>query len=1089
MRPCFPRAFLATLMALFLVLVSGLTPAAAQTDTGAIVGSVSDSSGGVLPGVTVTATQDASGTVSTTVTNANGQFIFPSLRVGVYTVAAELQGFKRAVQAQVRLSVQDRREVNFTLEVGALTEQVVVTGAAPLLQTQTADIGVVVDERQVNDLPLLGRRYSELAFLVPGVVAAPAGIASRGEDTFFNSNGNYATWNNYMLDGADNNSFSTNLQERSPQVVQPPVDALQEFKVQTRTYSAEFGRSAGAVINASVKQGTNAIRGNAYGFFRDEALNANTWDNNRAGRPKGPFDQQIAGFTLGGPLSKNRLFLFGDYQATRTNRQLSQTATVPTARMRTGDLSELTGTLNATNQFVPAGCVDVAARRILPGCIDPVAAKLINLYPLPNVPGTGFFNNNFISNGMLQSNIDQFDVRSDYNAGANDKVFVRYSFQNTDRSEPPLLGDPIASGDFASNILIRGQNGVAGWSHIFGNSVFSEFRAGYNRVRSDSVHPAFGVDSNSQYGIKGVPKDPRFYGGLPHMPIARFARLGGPFFRPQFQTSQVFQFAEHLTWNKGTHTFKFGTELRRDVVRYIDLRSLNGELNFPDGRYTNLGLADFLLGLSSVQRLTLFHEPNLYTNGYQFYAQDAWQVNDVLTLTYGLRYEHFTPMFDRNAKLTNIDPATGAILTAKSSGSTYEQTLIRPDRNDFAPRVGFAWSMTPTVVLRGGYGIFYQQTDRYGSESQLGLNLPQLVDAAISANSGNERPAFTFAEGFTSLAPENVNKAIVQWRIQDPNQRTPIVQQFSVGPEWQFGSNMVAAAEYVGNRVTHGRRIRNLNQGIIEQGPTGPRVVYPYAQFGYNNAFLQQIVTNGNADYNALQMRVQRRMSGGLGFTMAYTLSSANGDFLDHLSAGGGATGNTPQNAYNMGADYGPLPFDVTHRMVTSFIAELPFGEGRKFTPKGLAGALLNDWSMNGILTLSSGLPFTVSAADRALTGQGRNQRADCVGDPVPPGFSPTLDKWFDTSAFAVPAQYTYGSCGYNTMRGPGFKTMNLSLFRSIPLPGDRRIELRAETFNLFNWVNYGLPAANVSNLNTFGTITSSRGDQREMQLAIKFYF
>jgi hypothetical protein len=1056
-----------------------------QTDTGAIVGTVSDSSGGVLPGVTVTATQDQTGVASSTTTNASGQFVFPSLRVGNYTLAAELQGFKRMLQRDVRISVQDRREVNFTLDVGAIAEEVIVQGQSELLQTQSADIGGVVDERQIQDLPLLGRRYSELAFLVPGVVVAPAGITSRGEDTFFNANGNYATWNNYTLDGADNNSFSTNLQERSPQVVQPPVDALEEFKVQTRTYSAEFGKSAGAVVNASIKQGSNAFHGNVYEFFRDEALNANTWDNNRAGRPKGPFNQNIFGGTLGGPIARNRLFFFGDYQATRTERALSQTATVPTERMRAGDLSELTGTMNASNPFVPAGCLNAAAKLITPSCIDPVAARLMTLYPLPNVPGAGFFNNNFISNGILTSDIDQFDVRPDYNAGSNDKVFVRYSFQNTDRIEPPLLIDPVASGDFASNILIRGQNAVAGWSHIFGSSLFNEFRFGYNRVRSDSVHPAFGIDANAQYGIIGVPQDPRFYGGLPHMPVARFARIGGPFFRPQFQTSQVFQFADHLTWNKARHTFKFGIERRRDLVDYIDLRSLNGELNFPDLRYTNFGLGDFLLGLSSVQRLTLFHEPSLYTDGWQLYAQDSWRATETLTVNYGLRYEYFTPLFDRDNLLTNIIPETGEIVRAQDSGSVYDRTLINPDRNDWAPRIGVVWSATPTLVFRGGYGLFYQQLDRYGSESQMGLNLPQLVDAAIQANTPNDPPAFTFAQGFTPLNASTVNRSVVQWRLQDPNQRTPLVHQFSVGPEWQFATNMVAAAEYVGNRTRNGRRIRNLNQGIIGAGG----VVYPYAALGYGQAFLQQIVSNGNADYDALQMRLQRRFADGLGFTVAYTWSSAEGDFLDHLSAGGGALGNTPQNAYDMAADYGPLPFDVPHRLVTSFIYELPWGVGRTFEPPGALGAIVRDWSVNGILTLSSGVPFTVTSADRANTGPGRYQRADCIGDPLPDGFDQTLTAWFNAAAFAQPALSTYGNCEYNSLRGPGFKSMNLSVFRSVPFPGERRLELRVETFNLFNWTNYGLPAANVSNLNTFGTITSTRGDNREIQLAVKFYF
>lgn len=1070
--------------AAILVLFACVTTTSAQTDTGVIVGRVADDSGALLPGVTVTVTQEGTGIAATMATNDRGEYIFPGLRVGTYAVAAELQGFRRAVRREVRVNVQTRAQVDLQLSVGAVAEEVVVVGRAQLLQTQSADIGSVIDSRQVQDLPLLGRRYSELAFLSPGVVSAPAGITSRGEDTFFNANGNYATWNNYTLDGADNNSFSTNLQERSPQVVQPPVDALSEFKVQTRTYSAEFGKAAGAVINASVKQGSNQYSGSLFAFLRDESLNANTWDNNRAGRPKGPFNQLIAGGTFGGPLAKGKTFFFGDYQSSRTERALSQTATVPTARMRTGDLSELTGSMVASNPFVPAGCVDAVNKIINRSCFDPVAARLIGLYPAPNVPGTGFFNNNFISNGILNNDVNQFDVRLDHNLAAGDRLFVRYSFQNTNRVEPPLLDDPVASGDFASNILNRGQSAVAGWSRVVGSSLFSEFRASYNKVRSDVVHPAFGIDANSQYGIKGVPKDDRFYGGLPHMPIARFARLGGPFFRPQFQDSQVFQFAENLTWQRGSHAMKFGVEFRRDQLNYIDLRSLNGELGFNDGRYTGFGLGDFLLGLSSTQRLTLFHEPDLYANGWQFYAQDSWRVRPNLTLTAGVRYEMFTPLLDKNNLLTNIDPATGRVFTAKD-GSVFDRALVHPDRNDLAPRVGVSWSVSPRVVVRGGFGIFYQQTDRYGSESQLGLNLPQLVDASITANSGADAPAFTFAQGFTPLTPQTVNPAIVQWRIQDPNQDTPVVQQFSFGPEFQFAENMVGAIEYVGNRTRNGRRLRNLNEGQI----VGSTVVFPYAQYGYGSAYLEQIVTNGRADYDALQARMQRRMSGGLSYTVAYTWSKALGDFLDHLSAGGGAVGNAPGSTYAMEKDYGLLAFDIPHRLVTSFIYELPFGPGRRFAPGGVAGALVSGWSMNGILTLSAGRPFTVTSTDQAGTGPGRIARANCVGDAVPMGFDQTINSWMDPAAFTPTTARTYGNCANNTVRGPESKSMNLSLFRSLKFGTGKRAEIRVETFNLFNWVNYGLPAANISNLGTFGRITSSVGDQREVQLALKFYF
>jgi hypothetical protein len=1077
-----------------LLLLLGASGAAAQIDTGSIVGTVSDKSGGVLPGITITVTQEDTGVAVTGVTNTVGQYAFSNLKVGRYAVSAELQGFKRAVQRNITLSVQDRLEVNFALEIGTLSEEVVVVGQSEMLHTQSADIGAVVDERTLRDLPLLGRRYSELALLGPGVVVAPAGITSRGEDTFFNSNGNFATWNNYTLDGADNNSFSTNLQERSPQVVQPPVDALQEFKVQTRTYSAEFGKAAGAVVNASVKQGTNAFRGNLFGYVRDEAFNANTWDNERAGVKKGKYNQNISGGTLGGPIVRGRTFFFGDFQRTDTSRALSQTATVPTPLIRQGNLTELTGAMTASNPFVTPGCVNASAKTISASCFDPVAAKLIGLYPLPNVPAAiaqygvpgGFVTNNYLSNGILNYDINQFDGRVDHTLSAKggDRVFARYSFQNTNRHEPPLLDDPIAEGDFASNMLIRGQNAVGSWTHVFGTSAVSELHGAWNRIRGDSVHPAFGVDSDGEYGITGVPKNPAFYGGLPHMPIARFTRLGGPFFRPQFQTSQVLQIADNVSMNRGSHTYKGGVEWRRDMVHYIDLQSLNGEMNFADGRYTGFGIGDFLLGLSSTQRLTLFHEPHLYANGIQLYAQDSWRASGSVTVNYGLRYEYFTPMFDENNALTNIIPETGQIVTASASGSVYDRTLINPERHDFAPRVGIAWSASPKTVLRGGYGIFYQQQDRYGSESQLGLNLPQLVDVALTANSPNDPPALILRQGFTPLNAATVDKSRVQWRIQDPNQQVPIVHQFSIGPERDLGWNTIGSVEYVGNRTRHGRRLRNLNEGRIVNGV----VTFPYAQYGFGSAFLEQIVTNGRADYDALQLNVRRRLTKGFGFTVAYTWSKAEGDFLDHLSAGGGAVGNFPGSAYAMEKDYGPLAFDIPRRFVTSFTYELPAGQGRHYQPKGLAGALINDWVINGILHISDGRPFTVTSNDRQNTGPGRISRADCVGDPVPSGFDQTIDKWFDVTAFAVPALLTYGNCGENNVRGPGSKSMNLAVFRSL-LFNTRRVELHVETFNLFNWVNFGFPARNVSNLGTLGKITTSLGEPREMQFAAKFFF
>jgi hypothetical protein len=1066
-------------------------PARAQIDTGSILGTVSDESGAALAGATITATHEGTGVAVTVTANDRGQYVFPNLKIGRYTVAAEMQGFRRAVRLSLDLHVQDRAQTDFRLGLGNRTEEVVVRGKAELLQTQSADMGHSVDQRQVTDLPLLGRRYAELALLTTGVVPSPVGLAQRGDDTFFNVNGNPGTWNNFTLDGADNNSFSTNLQERSPQVIQPPVDALEEFRVQTRTYSAEFGKAAGAVINASIKQGSNSLRGSVFEFFRDEAFNANTWENRQAGRSKGKFNQHIAGATLGGPIVKNRVFFFADYQATRTDKALTQLATVPTPLMRQGNLTELQRALRGS-PFVPAGCL--SGNVISPGCLDPVALELMKLYPLPNIPQAmaaqgragGFVSPNFISNGVLHNDVDQFDVRVDTSLrDGKDQLFARYSFMNTERHEPPTLENPVASGDFSSDIFNKGRGVVGGWSRIFSSSVFSEVRVSWNRIKSDSLQPSFGTPA-SQFGIRGVPEDPRFAGGIPHTNIAGLTRLGGPFFRPQFQTSQVYQLSGNLTWHRGRHTFKAGLERRRDKVDYIDLRALNGLLTFSDARYTNSGIGDFLLGLASAEGLTLFHEPHLFTDGWQVYAQDSWRPRPKVALNYGLRYEYFTPMQDRDNVMTNVIPETGEIVTAKDSGGLYDRTLVHPDRNNFAPRIGLVYTATPRLVLRGGYGIFYQETDRYGSESQLALNPPQLIDVNLNANSVNDPPVMILRNGFAPVSAANVSKAAVQWRIQDPNQRTPMVHQFSLGPEVGLTSNMALSVEYVGNLTRNGRRLRNLNQGMI----TGPStVVFPYSRYGFGSAYLEQIVTIGRVNYHALQAKLQRRFTGGLGFTLAFTYSRTLGDYLDHLTAGFGASGNNPQNAYNMSADYGPLAYDVPKRFVASFIYELPVGGGRRFNPGGVGGALLRDWSINGILSLNDGMPFTITSTDRSNTGPGHISRANCNGDAQPSGFDRTITRWFDTSVFSEPAAFNFGTCGQNTVRGPGSKSMNLSLFRRLPIGGERRVELRVEGFNVFNWTNYGFPGMSVSNTATFGRISSSLGDPREVQLALKLYF
>jgi hypothetical protein len=363
----------------------------------------------------------------------------------------------------------------------------------------------------------------------------------------------------------------------------------------------------------------------------------------------------------------------------------------------------------------------------------------------------------------------------------------------------------------------------------------------------------------------------------------------------------------------------------------------------------------------------------------------------------------------------------------------------------------------------------------------MSLNPPQLLDVRGTAINANQAPVMLLKHGFPSVSPDLITPSAIRWRIQNPDQTTPTVQQFSVGPEFQVSSNMVASVEYVGNRTKHGRKIRNINQGII----TGPStVVFPYAQYGYGTAYLQQIATDGYADYDSLQMKLQHRFSKGLGFTTSYTYGRAYGNFMAHLEGG-----SSPQNAHDLDADYGPLNFDITHRFVGSFVYELPVGKDRRFAPGGVLGNIIGNWNVNGIFTAESGLPFSIGASDNTSTGPGHTMRANCVGDPTPDGFTPTLDRWFDTTAFAQPANFQFGNCQINNMRAPGRRFMNMSIFKVVPLNGARRLEFRVETFNTFNWIQWGQPGSNVNNPGTLGRISNAVHQPRELQFALKFYF
>lgn len=1086
----------------------------AQIDRGSIVGAVRDASGGTIAGATVTATEKATGIVLTSKTNGSGEYQFNALKPGAYSVKASMDGFSSQEFPDVIVEVQGRPSLEFNLQVGSVSQTLEVKEQTPLLNTETADVGGVVRERQIVDLPLNGRRYSDLALLEPGIQRNLTNPNNTAPDRF-SSNGNLETQNYFALDGVDNNSGSTNLQEGSTQNVQPPPDALQEFRVQTRTYSAEFGTSAGAVINATIKSGTNGFHGDVWEFLRNSKLDSNSYFNNLNGVKRGQFSQNQFGGTIGGPVIKNRTFFFFDMQNFTSRRATTVQSAVPTPLMKTGNFTELRPTLTTA---VPSqqGCIsgNVIASR----CLDPTGVKLLSLYPDPNIPSavalqgraqswTGSPNYQFQYG--VPVDILSYDIRIDHNLNANNRIFGRFSNYAVDKQDPPWTGNSIAgNGNFATQYNIRGKSVALSWTSAISPSLLNELRGGFSRdnARSNPLGLAVGTSLAGDYGLTGIPASP-FAAGIPPVNITGLQRLGTAPWRPQVQVAQVWQLLDTVSWLKGSHSMKFGFEYRHTSNNFLDAQSPQGQIT-SSGIYSGnsgLGAADFLLGDVSTASFTTPSVIHNYKVAYNFFAQDSWRATKNLTVTYGVRYELFSPMLNHQNALANFTYANGGGFVQAKDGGWFDRSLIRPDKNDWAPRLGISYQALDRVVLRGGYGIFYQHDVRIGSESVLGANPPFFYDQAISQVIGSTTPVFQLRNGFPGgqFGPVLLDLSRLQIRAQDPNQRTGYVQQTSFGPQIQLNESTVLDVSYVGNFGRKMNRLRNSNQGIYISG-TGSSAVtsFPFANLNStltsttgNHAFLELATNDGNTNYNGLLVSLRKRFSKGLGYGISYTWSKNFADFVDNLTGG-----STPQNAYNYSAERSFSPFDTTHRLVGNVVWSLPIGKGGLILNRdGWVPTLLGGWQVNSIVSLQTGTPFTVTSNDFSMTGGNHQSRANCVSNAfagatsdrssIAGGGAPGF--YINPAAFAFPAAGTFGNCAPRAFHGPGLQNIDLSLFKQFPIRESWRVEFRTEFFNSFNHANFTNPNSTytAAALPSFGRVTNTVTDPRDIQFALKLYF
>ena len=1046
--------------------------ALAQVDRATLSGLVKDSGGAVLPGVTVTVTNLATNVASTQQTTETGSYLVVNLIPGRYQIEVELTGFKKSSQI-VTLEVGQRARVDVTLEVGSFAETVTVQETTQLINTSDATLGGVIPQMQISNLPLAIRNWDDLLALVPGVqgdrYTEQGGGTSFGRTGGINVHGARALQNNFLLDGVDNNSISENVQELTTQVSRPSVDAIQEFKVVTSPYSAEYGRSPGAAVSVSTKSGTNDFHGTGYEYFRNEKMDSLDFFSKRANASKPTNDQNQFGGNLGGPIIKNNAFFFADYEGTRITRGVTRLTRVPTADERAGIF---TSTIRN-----PATGLPFENNRIPSTSIDPYAASIIALVPLPNQPGA----NNYFRIADLIDNADRLLGRVDWRPNGKDSIFGRYIYSSRTREIPGAFGGVVdGTGTSAfGNQTIDTNAFVGGWTRILSSAMVNEFRISWSQATSDAVHQAFGLVPPAGAIIPGSITDPTVAGGLPGITIDGYfggsglGRIGSPDFLPKFQHTNQLEFINTLSWLKGNHGFKFGADIIAPMANeYLDVPATRGALRFRNS-FTGNPMADYLLGYVSDFQLSNVWVVEQRHWASMFWVQDDWKVNSKLSINLGLRYDFITPALEASDAQTNFDPSGSGSLVFASSGSLEERGLVKTDTNNFAPRVGVVYSLNDKTVLRGGWGMFYNLFDRVGSEDQLALNVPGLINNSLTQTTGS--PVFILRNGFppTFLTPPNLDPAAGQLRrirLRAVSQDAPktTINQASVGMQRELMTGLLLNADFVYTRGSNLATLVNLNQPLPDAAGNNARGAVPYPNFG----FIEWRAQNGKSEYKGLDLGLERRFAQGYAFGVSYTIGDSKDNASEQLTTQG--SNAFPQNARDFGPWYGPSDYDVRHRLTTNFVVEPKFGDSW----------IGRDWVVSGVWAWRSGRPFTVSQNNNI--GQNMTGLPNVVGDTDGPQ---TVEQWFNTAAFQPVPSGTFGNEERNRLRGPDWQSFDMTVQRRIRM-GDRvAATLRWDVFNLFNTTNFGLPNRNVSDAATFGTIASLAGDARIMQLAVKLTF
>jgi len=1061
-------------MVVTLVMAFGATLALGQVQFGEITGLVTDPSGAVVVGASVTLANVQTGVSRVTKSNESGYYDVPSLIPGNYDVTVSKSGFQTSIKSGVRLEVAQTARVDVQLTIGATTQQVTVkAGEAPLLQTQNASISGVVPQQGVVRLPLNGRNYLQLATLIPGANATNLGGKFFGiptNDIQVNGMRNSATA--YVIDGAD-----VQQQFFDGTSFTPAPDAIQEFRVQTNNMSVEYG-GGGAIINAVLKSGTNKIHGDVYEFLRNDVFDS----RNFFAKAVPTLRQNQFGFTLGGPIKKDKAFLFGDYQGTRIRRGVTFNSVVPSAAERNGDFSALSKQLinpytlqPYTNNQIPQG--DMSQQSLF----------FLQYFPLPNTPsGT------YSVNGAQSEDDNQLDLRGDYNINSTNSLTATYSFEKSNLTAPGAFPQNGGSTGWS-----RLQFGALGWTHNIGSSAVSQFHASWARTVADTTQQGLGTNYTEQAGIGGFNLTSLAYPGFPGLGISGYSSINGNLFLPLGQKYQNANISEVVNWIKGKHTITAGFDSRWYRGYNYNGAWSRGNFSFT-GTYTGDAFADYLLGIpfqgSRSFPRNLF---GIFQNNQAYFMQDQWKVTPHLTLIGGFRYDFIhPPTYLRNAYastnilLDKIIVATGAngIIDTTAQQVTpivlpLFQSKIVPSvqvglppslrqtyMHGFAPRMGVAYDLGHDFVIRSGYGIFYPLTQGNQDVSTGIVNAPFIVDELSNFNT-TPVPTKTLADMFPAQSPGNILLTPTNFFQVDPFMRYPMIQEWNFAVQKMVMGVFSLQAAYVGS---HGTRL-SFSTPLNIPAP-GPGAIQSRR---LNTAFSSGslLSTRGISSYNALQLQGQTRSWHGLYLLSSYTW----GKSLDNQS--GDSQGSPVQNPNDILSEYGISSYNVASRLTVSSTYDLPFFRDQA----GWMGNVLGRWSMNNIITVQSGGVFTPTIST-SPSNTGTPNRPNRFGSGILS--SPTIQRWFDPTAFGPSPAFTYGDTARNVLTGPGYNNWDFSLFKNFDISRLRegaQAQFRAEFFNFTNTTHFGLPNSNVQSPAAARILSAS--SPREIQFALKFSF